>query len=666
MRRAPARLRAALARHVDALIILVVLAAVLALAFALPAWRGLDRRIFDALTVETAPDALNQPIVLIAINEEAMAAIGKRWPWPRDLHAELLTRLARGGAAVVALDLLFADPAPEPEERAFEAAITPLKPVVMAADFTYAETGLIRMWKRVDPLPRFQEAGAFPGLATVPLDSDQFVRQMPVDADAFWRQIVKVLQVRAPTLAVPALPDDAALIRYAREDKAFDPIPYSLVLEASDADLKAAFDGRIVIVGRDVRASVELGMAQADLFSTPFLAETGMLTAGMKIHAMIVDNVLSGTWLKPLSPAGRVAISVVAAIFAFFAFRRWRPLVGLALLAGALLALTALAWYAFAHERLFIHAAAPAAVLVLGYLAYGARAYVTEARRKSEIQGAFSRYLSPELVERIAADPSKLSLGGESREITVMFTDLAGFTKLTEKNPPEVVTQVLIAHFNAMTAVIQDQRGTVVQFIGDAIMAFWNAPLDDPEHALHAVRAAIGMQEAMAKLRESLRSRGLPEVHMRIGLNTCTAVVGNMGSSTRFYYTAMGDGINLAARLEGANKFYGTGILVSAETVGRLGEAVPMRRVDRVKVSGKTQAVDVFTPVADATIAARTDVAFEAYLRRDWEAASMAYAEMLEATPGDGVASRLLERIDAWERDPALASPDGSVSLDKA
>jgi adenylate cyclase len=228
-----------------------------------------------------------------------------------------------------------------------------------------------------------------------------------------------------------------------------------------------------------------------------------------------------------------------------------------------------------------------------------------------------------------------------------------------------VVQQVLFRHFTAMTEVVHSHKGAVVQFIGDAIMAFWSAPLHDPDHALHAVQSAIGMQRAMEKLREELRAEGLPEIHMRIGVNTCTAIVGNMGSRTRLAYTAMGDGVNEASRLEGANKFWKTPILVSGDTAAKLGGRIPLRRVDRIKVSGKTEPVDVYTPGEDLALNERTAAAFEAYLRQDWEAARAAYAQMLAANPEDGVAKRLLERIEAWSADPSLASADGSISLDK-
>jgi adenylate cyclase len=294
-----------------------------------------------------------------------------------------------------------------------------------------------------------------------------------------------------------------------------------------------------------------------------------------------------------------------------------------------------------------------------------ARAYLTESRRKRELQRAFSLYVSPEVVEQIIDNPQKLSLGGERREITIMFTDLQGFTSLTEKTPPDEVQQILTRHFTMLTDVILPSRGTVVSFMGDGLMALWGAPLDDPDHAFKAVQAAIRMQEAMEGLRAELRAQGLSEIRMRVGINTCEAVVGNMGSNTRFSYTAMGDGVNLASRLEGCNKLYGTPILVSGETVAKLGGRIPMRRVDRIKVAGKAVAVDVYTPMEDAQRVERTSAAFDAYARGELDAAAAIYAELREADKDDRVALRMLERIEKWQRDPSLASPDGSVALEK-
>lgn len=652
-------------RHAEAVIAAAAFAAIALLAATLPAWSSLERRIFDLLTVATAQGELSQPITLVAINEEAMSAMKLRLPWPRTLYAELVERVAQGGAAVIALDILFAEPSKAEDDAALARAIANAGSVVLAANYLYDENAAVRMWKRVDPIAPLLDAGALSGLARVPFDPDQFVRRIPDDADAFWRQIVKILQVKAPSHPVPPLPDDNAFIRYLGPDAIFDPIPFHLVLEATPEELKTAFGGRIVIVGRDLQATAEIGMAQSDMFATPFLPYSGGLTSGIKVHATLVDNALSGAWLRSLGTAGNLGLGALAALLSFLAMRRWNPILG----AVALLAITALfaglGWYGFARQRVWMAVAAPVAVACTVYLAYMARAYLTESRRKRELQRAFSLYVSPEVVEQIIDNPQKLALGGERREVTVMFTDLQGFTSLTEKTQPDVVQQILTRHFTMLTEAILPSRGTVVSFLGDGLMALWGAPLDDPDHAFKAVQAAIRMQEAMEGLCADLKAQGLPEIRMRVGINTCEAVVGNMGSNTRFSYTAMGDGVNLASRLEGCNKLYGTPILASGETVAKLGGRIPMRRVDRIKVAGKAVAVDVYTPMEDAHRVERTSAAFDAYARGDLDAAAAIYAELREADKEDRVALRMLERIEKWRRDPSLASPDGSVALDK-
>jgi len=595
---------ATLRKHAETAIAAVSALLATAAALWLPPWQSLERRGFDMLTVLTAPGESTQPIVLVAVNEESFEALKLRWPWPRSVHAQLLDRLVQGGAAVVAFDVLLADESDPKEDQALADSIRRAGSVVLAADFTYAETRSARLWKRTEPLALFTDAGAVAGLATVPLDGDQFVRGVPAEPDAFWRQVVKILQVRVPSLAVPPLPGDGAMIRYLGATGVHPVVPYHLVLAATPEELKGAFEGRIVIVGRDLRAAPELGMAQSDLFATPFLSEAGGLQSGIRVHATIVENALTGAAIRPAGPLAVLLANLAAALAAAFAMRRMRPL--LAALPALLVAATiaGLAWAAFARAQVWLPLAAPVAVVLLAWLARLARAYLAERARKQEVQRAFSLYVAPAVVDQLLADPKRLVLGGELREITIMFTDLAGFTRISEKMAPDAVSRVLSEHFTAMTDIILAHRGTVIQFIGDAIMAFWGAPLDDPDHRLHAVQAAVGMQRGMAKLRNELVARGLPELHMRIGLNTGTAVVGNMGSQRRFAYSALGDSVNLAARLEGTNKLYGTGILVSGETAKGVGDAIALRRVDLVRVSGKTEAVEVFAPADDPAVVA--------------------------------------------------------------
>jgi adenylate cyclase len=263
------------------------------------------------------------------------------------------------------------------------------------------------------------------------------------------------------------------------------------------------------------------------------------------------------------------------------------------------------------------------------------------------------------------AHPEQMKLGGERRNITTLFTDLAGFTSVSEAYSPEKVAQLLNRHFTAMTDIVLEHHGTVVTFIGDAIMAFWGAPLDDEAQAHRCVAAAIAMQRGMQAMRSDFAKEGLPPIHMRVGIHSGSAVVGNLGSAKRFDYTAIGDDVNLAARLEGANKRYGTEILVSGQTVERVGAAIRFRPIDRVIVKGKSVAVEVFTPCDDAQLIDWTTQAMALFRTQQWDAASAILEELLLVHPDDTVAALYMQRIAMYRKTPPGEKWDASVELEK-
>ncbi len=263
------------------------------------------------------------------------------------------------------------------------------------------------------------------------------------------------------------------------------------------------------------------------------------------------------------------------------------------------------------------------------------------------------------------AHPEKLKLGGERREVTCFFTDLEGFTALTERIGAEQVARTLNIHFTRATAIIKRNGGTVNRFIGDAIMALWGAPIEDPEQATHAVRAACQAQHDMEALRAELVQQGLPEIRMRVGIHSCAAVIGNLGSDDRFDYTAIGDGVNLAARLEGVNKLYRTGILVSGETVAKLDGSIAMRLVDRVIVKGKSEPVEIYTPCADAFVNDTTAKAVAAYRARRWDESEALWRELGAHNPADGIAAVYLERIARLRSNAPDPTWKGAVELEK-
>ena len=349
--------------------------------------------------------------------------------------------------------------------------------------------------------------------------------------------------------------------------------------------------------------------------------------------------------MSPAPASWTIALVLAVAVLCAGAMRRWRPLVSGAVALTVIAALAALSAALFLKMNLWLPVFAAMSSAAAVYLAFGGVAFLTERKRRGEIRRAFSLYVSPEVVDHVMAHPEKLKLGGERREVTCLFTDLEGFTTITERIGAEQVARTLNIHFTRATAIIKRNGGTVNRFIGDAIMALWGAPIDDPQQATHAVRAACEAQHDMEALRAELAAQGLPEIRMRVGIHSCVAVIGNLGSDDRFDYTAIGDGVNLAARLEGTNKLYGTGILVSGETVAKLDGSIPMRLVDRVIVKGKSEPVDVHTPSSDAFANDTSAKAIGAYRARRWDESEALWRELLARNPGDGIAALYLERI---------------------
>jgi adenylate cyclase len=222
---------------------------------------------------------------------------------------------------------------------------------------------------------------------------------------------------------------------------------------------------------------------------------------------------------------------------------------------------------------------------------------MTEGRQKRFIKDAFKHYLSPEVIEVLMQHPENLKLGGERRTISIYFSDLQGFTSISEALEPEELTAVLNEYLSAMSDIIQEEHGTIDKYEGDAIIAFWNAPLDVPDHAIRVVRAALKCQTVLATMRPAFKARIGKEMHMRIGMNTGAAVVGNMGSRTRFDYTMFGDTVNLASRLEGANKQFGTYTMISQYTAELLDDSFAMRELGRLAVVGRQEPVTVYEPM---------------------------------------------------------------------
>jgi adenylate cyclase len=391
-----------------------------------------------------------------------------------------------------------------------------------------------------------------------------------------------------------------------------------------------------------------------DLRATPLSSNY----PGLEIHATALDNLLSGDFISPapfwLAALVLLAFTLASGLIAVRLDKTWQIALcfALALAAPALLGLLAYDW------GLWWPVAAPFLAVLLTMLGVVVLKYATEGRDRRFIKQVFRHYLSPEVIERILADPSRLRLGGERRELSIYFSDLQGFTSISERMNSEELTRLLNDYLSEMTDIILDQGGTLDKYEGDAIIAFWNAPLDQTDHATRAVRAALLCQKALAKRQAEFAAKAGGPLKARIGLNTGTVVVGNLGSKSRFDYTVLGDAANLASRLEGANKIFGSAILVSHTTWEQTGGAFIGRELGSVRVVGRKEPVKVYEPLALVGEEPGLDLATWSdamELMRDgrWQEAMAAF-DALDSDPAAAVFSRRCaalssEGAEAWD-----------------
>jgi adenylate cyclase len=330
-----------------------------------------------------------------------------------------------------------------------------------------------------------------------------------------------------------------------------------------------------------------------DLRSTPM----GGVSPGVLVNATALDNLLSGDFLRAAPAWSDAAATLLFAVLGGLGVALLSSLWGAVAVSAATLAAPVALGSGLYLQGVRAGMAAQLAGCLAALFLAGTWKYATEGRRKRFIKAAFKQYLSPKVIDQLLQHPERLSLGGERRELTIFFSDLEGFTTISEGLSPEDLTGMLNDYLSAMTDIIHYYEGTVDKYEGDAIIAFWNAPVDQPGHALLAVRAALACQAKLAEMRPALRERTRTDVFMRIGLNTGPAVVGNLGSRERFDYTMLGDAVNLAARLESVNKQFGTYTMISRATLDLLGGEIPARELSSLRVVGKQEAVTVYEPM---------------------------------------------------------------------
>lgn len=642
----------------------ILAAGVLALGQANPLGRQLEAQVLDAFYLLRQARPAPPDLLVVAVDEPSIQELGLAWPWPRSVHAALLDRLSKAGARLVVMDVIFAENTAPENDAAFEKALADSGRVILASTVDRVEDPVFSRTMLVEPLERFRKAALATGSALLQPDPDGFIRRFSTHMAG-----IPVLAAQAfAQLRGTAPPDvQSGLLDHLGPPRTIRTVSYTQVLDDANPLPASLLRGATVFVGRSLAAPPELG-EQADAFRTPFSRANTAPTAGVELHATALATLLSGR-VGAEAPGWAVAAAAFALLpLAGVLLARLNPLsgaiasvAGVGGVLGASFALfsTALVWF-------------PPLLLSSGILAVEASllldGYMRSAKDRRRIRQAFSRYVSPGVVDMLLARPDLLEPGGQEAEATVLFSDLAGFTSFSERMSPEELMKLLSGYFAPMTSVIKANSGTLDKFIGDAIMAFWGAPLPDARHADNACRAALGMAQAMDELRRQWRERGFPALHARIGIHSGKVVAGNVGSREQMNYTCLGDTVNLASRLESVNKLYNTGILVSGETRALLRAGFVLRKVDSIRVKGRTKPVEIHELLATSGSLPEWALLYEsglaAYARREFAEAADLFAQALDARPGDGPAAVLHKRCRRLLESPPDAQWDGVHTME--
>lgn len=412
-----------------------------------------------------------------------------------------------------------------------------------------------------------------------------------------------------------------------------------------------------------------------DLYVTPVSLIDKM--PGIELQANALQTILEQKFLRNLTFPEKAAIIIFLALTAAFTFMFTKIRYSLIYLVGVPLAYTLAAQPAF-NAGVILDLVHPYFTVVAVFMAVYLYRYVTEFREKMALQGAFAKYVNPALAKQIAEHPETLKLGGESRDITVMFTDIAHSTTIEENLKPQSVVALLSEYFEAMSKVIMEEGGTVDKFEGDGIMALFGAPVAQPDHAVRAARAALKMRVRLTQLLEKWKTdpplpggEPKPQIDFRCGLSSGEAIVGNMGSTERFDYTALGDVVNLGSRLEGANKKYETHVMVSEQTRDLIKEQFETRELDTIKVMGKNKPIRVYELVAPKgelppqalNLLKEYAEGMELYHSRKFAEGLAKFDEILKSYPGDGPSKTYRQRCEVLRDFPPKPDWDGVFEM---
>ena len=680
------------------------------------------------------------PLRIVDIDEESLKRIGQ-WPWPRTVLADLVKKLSDNGAAAVGFDMVFPEPDrmspaialrfwPQSDalaglreeveklpsnDQVFAEAIGQ-GPVVLGFIATpqggstpQSKAGFAHGGD--DPslfapsypgaaasLPELQDKASGAGSLNWLPEHDQIIRRVPMvvqvgdklypsfaadmlrlaqgastyvvkssgaSSEKAFGEKTGIVKIRIGDYEVPTEADGQMWIRFTKQAKERY-LPAWKILNGNIG--KEDIEGRLAIIGTSAAGLL-------DLRATPLEASV----PGVELHAQAIEQILQGSFLQRpdfATSAELFYILVLGLLIALLIYRLGAA--GSAVLGGiAVAAVIGVSWYTFDAFGWLVDPIYPAIALTAIYLAGTLFVFLRTERERNRVRNAFGHYMAPALVERLADDPSRLKLGGETRDMTLLFSDVRGFTAISEGLDAEELTRFLNTLFTPLSNIILEEHGMIDKFMGDAVMAFWNAPLDDSEHASHACQAALRIMKEMPGLNEHWRSeavvkgRSFNPVKIGIGLNTGVCCVGNLGSETRFDYSVIGDNVNVASRLEGQSKMYDVVTIVGESTTARAPDFAFLE-LDLLKVKGKTEATRIFALLGDNALkqtrgfidlTGRHDEFLRKYRARDWDTADQLRREC-DRMNGAGLHQLYAiyrERIVFFRQNPPPPHWDGST-----
>ena len=630
-------------------------------------------------------DSATNEIVIVAIDEKSLAEneLGPFKNWKRENYAKAIDILNKKGSAVVGIDITFPDKSThgESDDKALADSIKKHGNVVLAGRY-YFKDG-----QRIPEMPNKTLLSANPkiGWINVALDDDGFVRKLPIFTsiknkvtEAFSLQVSRKYlrdfpvnhkiknnqfefskQIKIPTITLTSSGNEQnhfMYINYFAKPGSFTQISMTDLLKGNFVDKRGSkidFTDKAVLIGP---TTIDLN----DYYNSP--VGEGVRMAGVEIHANNVQTIITEEFLKEQSKLSLWLTLIGLITLNIFLFSRLRVRFAIPVFFLELFAILIAGFIAY-ELRIFFNVIYPILTSIITFTGTFILRFILEQSERKFIEGAFGHYVNKTVVEQIIKDPKMLELGGAKREVTAFFSDIAGFTSISEKMKPGELVNFLNRYLDKMTNVIIDNQGTLDKYEGDAIMAFWGAPIPIKDHAKNACLAALENQKKLSEFREECKKQNLPPIYIRIGINSGEAIAGNMGSSNRFDYTIMGDSVNLASRLESINKQYGTAVMISENTYAQVKDDFICRELDQIRVKGKEKPVRVYE-----LIGAKKDVsqgklkiisdftkALDLYRQSDFTKAKKAF----ESIKDDPSSTMFAERCAEFIKNPPEGDWDG-------